>query len=118
MPTYDITPVPKPRMTRSDKWKQRPAVIRYRSFCDEVRLKRVKFDNGDHITFVLPMPESWPKRHQIEMLGTPHQQTPDSDNLLKAVQDAIYKSDSHIWDCRITKIWGREGAIIVEPICK
>jgi hypothetical protein len=29
------------RMTRADKWKQRPAVMRYRAFCDEVRLKNV-----------------------------------------------------------------------------
>ncbi|HFT7716341.1 RusA family crossover junction endodeoxyribonuclease, partial [Klebsiella pneumoniae] len=26
MKIYDITPIGKPRMTRADKWKQRPAV--------------------------------------------------------------------------------------------
>ena len=34
MKIYDITPIGKPRMTRADKWKQRPAVMRYRAFCD------------------------------------------------------------------------------------
>lgn len=33
MKIYDITPIGKPRMTRADKWKQRPAVMRYRAFC-------------------------------------------------------------------------------------
>ncbi|EPC1806961.1 RusA family crossover junction endodeoxyribonuclease, partial [Klebsiella pneumoniae] len=27
MKIYDITPIGKPRMTRADKWKQRPAVM-------------------------------------------------------------------------------------------
>jgi hypothetical protein len=42
MPKYIITPVGKPRMTRSDKWKQRPPVIRYRMFCDEARLHEIR----------------------------------------------------------------------------
>lgn len=32
MKIYDITPIGKPRMTRADKWKQRPPVMRYRAF--------------------------------------------------------------------------------------
>lgn len=36
---YIITPVPKPRQTQADKWKQRPAVMRYRAFADEAPLK-------------------------------------------------------------------------------
>lgn len=36
---YPIVPVPKPRMTQRDKWQKRPAVMRYRAFCDEVRAK-------------------------------------------------------------------------------
>ncbi|WP_336242107.1 RusA family crossover junction endodeoxyribonuclease [Enterobacter cloacae] len=34
MPKYIITPVGKPRMTRRDKWKQRPPVMRYRMAMD------------------------------------------------------------------------------------
>ena len=29
---YDITPMGKPRMTRADKWKKAPEVLRYRAF--------------------------------------------------------------------------------------
>jgi hypothetical protein len=32
--------------------------------------------------------------------------------MLKALMDALYEDDSHVWDCRITKIWG-EGQIII-----
>ena len=35
----DICPVAKPRMTQSDKWRERPAVVKYRAFADELRLK-------------------------------------------------------------------------------
>lgn len=34
---YNITPIPKPRMTRSDKWKKRPAVVRYFEYKDKIR---------------------------------------------------------------------------------
>ena len=47
------------------------------------------------------------------MDGEPHKQTPDVDNLCKALLDAIYKNDSAVADIRITKIWGRAGMIAV-----
>lgn len=114
MKSYAITPVGKPRQTRSDKWKRRPAVLRYRSFCDSVRRQNmVLSDCGAHITFVLPMPLSWSKKKREEMKGKHHQQKPDCDNLLKSLLDAIYDDDAHIWDCRITKVWGEHGQIII-----
>ena len=112
---YDIVPVPKPRMTRSDRWKTRPSTARYWAFKEEVRLKRVKVpEKGAHITFVMPVPKSWAKRKKAEYLGKPHQQKPDVDNLVKALLDAIYDDDAHVWDVRATKIWGEVGKIVVE----
>jgi len=111
---YDIEPVPKPRMTQSDKWKQRPCVMQYRSFCDKVRAAGIKVpEAGATITFILPMPLSWPKKKKLEMLGMPHQTTPDKDNLEKALLDACYKQDSHVWDSRVIKRWGYTGQIII-----
>ena len=46
--------------------------------------------------------------------GKPHQQRPDKDNLEKAILDAIFKQDSHIWDGRTSKIWGNTGSIIIK----
>ena len=110
--TYPITPVPKPRQTQSDRWKQRPAVMRYRAFCDEVRLRGVTVqESGSHVVFVLPMPKSWSKKKQIEMIGMPHRQTPDIDNLCKALLDALFSNDAHIHDIHVGKLWGEFGEI-------
>ncbi len=119
MKEYLITPVPKPRMTRRDKWLKpaRPAVARYRNFCTQCMLKKVHMPiSGGHITFILPMSDSWNEKKKKQFDGMPHQlkRKNDWDNLGKALSDAIYGEDSMIWDIRITKVWGREGKIIVE----
>lgn len=112
---YAITPVPKPRMTRRDKWAKRPAVMRYRAFCDDVRDSGLVLPEcGYHVTFILPMPKSWSKKKRDKMNGAPHQQVPDKDNLEKALLDSLFGNDSHIWDGRVTKRWGLSGAIQVE----
>lgn len=113
---YNIVPNTKPRMTQRDKWKKRPCVLQYHAFKDEVRLKKVDLPEAYHIIFILPIPESWSKKKKAAMDGQPHKQTPDKDNLEKALLDAIYGDDSHKWDGRVTKIWGKVGQIIVKEI--
>ena len=111
---YDITPNTKPRMTKSDKWKKRPCVMKYWAFKDEVkRLGIVVPESGSHITFHIPIPKSWNKTKTAEHIGKPHKQVPDNDNMLKALQDAIYEDDAHIWDVRITKLWAIKGKIVI-----
>ncbi|AMO48870.1 Endodeoxyribonuclease RusA [Enterobacter sp. FY-07] len=101
-------------MTRSDKWKKRPEVLRYRAFCDEVRARGVILpESGSHITFILPMPQSWSKKKRAEMNGKPHKSKPDKDNLEKALLDALFEDDSHVWDSRVTKLWGEVGQVII-----
>ncbi|EKP8507631.1 RusA family crossover junction endodeoxyribonuclease [Escherichia coli] len=115
MAKYSITPLGKPRMTRADKWKQRPPVLRYRVFCDEVRLSGITLpESGAHVVFVLPMPASWSQKKRASMSGAAHQQKPDIDNLTKSLLDALFDDDAHIWDIRSSKIWGYEGAIVVQ----
>lgn len=112
---YDITPVPKPRMTQRDKWVKRPPVLRYRAFAEECRLRGVTLPEcGYHVTFVLPMPASWSTKKRAAMNGKPHQQKPDKDNLEKALLDAVFQDDCRVWDGRVTKIWGQAGQIIVQ----
>lgn len=109
---YEITPVPKPRQTRSDKWKERPSVMRYRAFADECRLKKVHVpESGAHITFNMPMPKSWSKKKRLATVGRAHQSRPDVDNLAKSLLDALYADDSTVWDLRITKRWAAVGSI-------
>lgn len=114
---YQITPYPKPRMTQSDKWKQRKCVMLYRAFKDQVRAAGLTLpDSGYHMTFILPMPPSWSVKKRMAMNGKPHQTSPDKDNLEKAVLDAIFGRDEHVWDGRVTKLWGEVGQIKIEVI--
>jgi len=114
---YPITPIGKPRMTGRPGSAHTPAAKRYWAYKDEVRYRRVQIpESGYHITFHIPMAKSWSKKKKLAMDGQPHQQTPDKDNLEKALLDAIFDDDSNIWDGRVTKLWAREGAIQVELI--
>jgi len=114
---YNVLPMGKPRMTQRDRWKKRPVVLRYHAFCDQVReLKMEVPANGAHIIFVLPMPDTWPQKKKAAMLKMPHQQKPDKDNMEKGLLDALLGEDSHIWDSRVTKIWGHSGAILMGKI--
>jgi len=114
-----IDPKPAPRMVHSDKWKKRPIVLRYRKYRDDLRFlcshSNVSVNAGVlGILFIMPMPKSWSKKKRAAMNGKPHQQTPDLDNLIKAVQDTLFKDDSHIWKYSPPpyKIWGYIGTII------
>ncbi len=109
-----ITPIPKPRMTQRDKWGKRMVVMRYRLFCDELRLKAGSFclpDMGWHVVFIMPMPQSWSKKKRASMRGQWHQQKPDLDNLVKALCDAFRKDDSTICHFSAAKLWGDSGRI-------
>jgi Holliday junction resolvase RusA-like endonuclease len=115
---FNVEPCAKPRMTRSDKWKKRPCVIKYRKFCDALRLEAEKNNyspgNSLSLTFHISMPKSWSKKKKAEMEGKPHQQRPDLDNLLKAFKDALLKEDSNVHTyITICKVWSSIGHISV-----
>lgn len=111
-------PVPAPRMTRRDKWLKphRPCVQRYFDFCNEVKKANIKIHESCRIVFYMPMPKSWSKKKKDKMHLEPHQVRPDGDNLEKALMDAVFKDDSHIWKVCKEKRWSYEGAIVVEKI--
>ena len=109
---YNITPVPKPRMTQRDRWKKRDCVLRYHAFKDRCRAYNVDVqDSGCHVIFHMPMPKSWSKKKRAKMNGQPHKQKPDVDNLLKALLDACKKEDCTVWRVAIEKRWSEAGAI-------
>lgn len=101
--------VPKPRMTRADRWKKRPCVVNYFNFKDRIRqqAERQNFTPGGSlvISFYLPMPESWSKKKKERMENQPHRVRPDIDNLIKSLLDALLKDDKHIWNVRAWKWW-------------
>lgn len=113
---YTIVPMAKPRMTRSDKWKQRDCVMRYRAFKDACRLHGIVVPESADVTYVVPMPASWSQKKRDRMRGMPHQQRPDLDNFDKGLLDAVHEEDSHVWQLHSRKIWGDTGWIVVKNI--
>ena len=111
---YLITPVPKPRQTKSDVWKKRPCVMRYRAFADEVRAAGIEIGAMLNVKFYLPMPSSWSGKKKMKMAMEPHQQTPDLDNLVKALLDAVLSNDAHVYSITAVKTWGHVGSIVIE----
>lgn len=112
----NVPPMPKPRMTkRSAKFK-----TAYWQWKDKIR------DEAANVGLVLPptfraiffiaMPNSWPKRKKAEMAGRQHEQTPDDDNLMKALKDALLDEDSHIWSGTPIKVWSWKPAIYIEAV--
>lgn len=115
---FRVVPVPKPRQTRSDKWKQRPCVVAYREFADALRSAAAaeRFtmpEAGAVVVFRLPMPKSWSEAKRNRMHGQPHRQKPDVDNLLKAFLDALCDDDCAIWNVAAQKRWSDDPRISV-----
>ena len=111
-----IHAVPKPRMSQRDKWAKRPCVLRYRAFCDELRLRGARLPHRFGLTFILAMPDSWPETWKQEMDGKEHLRRPDLANLLKAVEDALVANDEILCAHHNFKYWGRESKILIHRL--
>ena len=117
MKIYNIEPVAKPRMTRQDKWLNppqkyrgkewpRPVVKKYRQFENQVIAAKLQLpQDGAHVIFRIPMPQSWSDKKKTEMHGPLHKQLPELDNLLNAISLAVYRNDAVISDVWVTKVW-------------
>ena len=114
----NITPCPKPRMTKADRWRKRPSVLKIFASRDAVRQykeSKVVLQSAYHahhlefesfeIGFHVPMPKSWSKKKKGYMNGSAHQQRPDLDNYLKAWKDSVYEEDAIVWRVKASKLW-------------
>jgi len=108
-----VIPVAKPRQTQRDRWMKRPCVMRYRAFCDELRMRGAQLAHRYSLVFVLPMPRSWSAGKRRRMNGQPHFPKPDLSNLQKSVEDALVPNDECLWSNRGLKLWGEEGRVII-----
>lgn len=112
-----IVPVARPRMTRRDIWMQRPSVVKYWSYKDEIRasLKEKGYTPEEtlHIEFHVPLPKSYSKKKKMELAGQPHRKRPDLDNFIKGWLDAVMEEDSVVHTIQAKKIWSLEGKIVI-----
>lgn len=108
----------KVRMTRQDAWKKRPCVMKYWEFKDRIveQAKEQNFVLGNEISlqFMIEMPKSWSKKKQELMLGKPHQNKPDIDNMVKSVMDCLLKDDSKVYSVFAEKYWRVNSCIYIE----
>ena len=116
--TLNIIPLAKPRMTQADRWKKRLVVLHYWVYRDEIfygalaQGYRTSFELI--MEFIIPMPKSWPETKKVKMDGEPHQQTPDIDNLEKAILDSLFLDDKKVHKVMASKIWGRSGKVAIK----
>ena len=72
-----------------------------------------------HLTAVMPIPMSWPKKKKAKALSGEIRPTvkPDSDNIEKVAYDSlngiVYGDDKQIVDWGGTKIYGEEPKLII-----
>lgn len=114
--SLDITPMPYKRMTRFSKFNAE--MQGYYAWRDSIRLlarsKRFELPDRFVVTFLLPMPPSWSQKKRDQLEGQPHQQKPDTNNLAKALEDALRDDDEKIWNVSATKLWAVKGGIQIQ----
>jgi len=107
--TIPGAPMGKPRMTRRDKWKKRPAVVKYRNWADRARAAAPSDLPAEPISVswvaYLPLPKSWRKPLQDAMRWQLHRHKPDRDNIDKALLDALFKNDAGVCQGTLEKRW-------------
>jgi Holliday junction resolvase RusA-like endonuclease len=59
------------------------------------------------------MPDSWSQKKKEKMNGLPCESKPDTDNITKAIKDALLKDDSAVWWEKAQKHWAYRGSIII-----
>ena len=125
---FDVIPMGAVRMTVSDKWKtnpkhpdpkkrQRKAVASYFAFKTLITLQAslMHFEITDYLdaVYFIPMPDSWSNKKKEANNGMPCLSKPDTDNITKAVKDALLKEDSAVWWERAEKRWAYRGSILI-----
>lgn len=98
-------PAYKPRMTKRDVWMKRPSVLKYRAWADSARItvtgdasKKLNDPDilGFYAIFYMPISEAWAQSRKEIAYGALHKGKPDTDNMLKAVADALFEYDSSL----------------------
>lgn len=113
-------PVGKPTMTQRDRWRLRPAVLRYRAWCDAIR-KAAGWPQPAMLyrPIMLDVTAYWPgpTRHRPSPHGpSVYTSKPDADNVLKAVADALFANDERIWSAACRKYYDDGAGPRVEVV--
>jgi len=119
---FNLIPIGKPRMTQRDKWLNPPRkpVLNYRLAKNGLQFyaceQNFSLPEIINVIFVLPVSMTWSKKKKTSMIGHPHRQKPDLDNILKFLMDGLMPNggDEVVHTINARKIWGEEGKILIE----
>lgn len=101
-------------MTRSDKWKTRDIVVRYREWSDKTReaaglspMQKVPAEGywGIMVFAHCGIPPSYSKKKRASMEGKFCETKPDADNILKGVCDTLFENDEKLSAMTCYKYW-------------
>ena len=99
-------------MTKRDKWAKRPAVLRYREFCDRMRAAAGQLPAAPpamvRIQVFLEVPPSWSKKKKAQRIGQMHRSDGDFDNFIKSI-DGLFEQDKTIYWGDCAKFWCAPG---------
>jgi Holliday junction resolvase RusA-like endonuclease len=132
---FDLTPVSAVRTNQGDKiffripmselrkdgLKRRKRIERYNDYKVSLNAlaKAARFnaaEQGMHVTFFMPIPDSWAKYKKKDKHMQLHFQRPDVDNLLKGFLDGLLVEDNFIADIRATKRWVNQTKGYIEVV--
>lgn len=115
--TFAGSPVPKPRMTRSDVWRKppRPSVARWYEFKDlfSIAAREAGIYPGDEIHELYVRIHLKP-RGRGRARGGWHIEKPDLSNVLKAIEDALTDNDEMIYREGLEKLYADENGPRIE----
>lgn len=114
-----IEPMGKPRQTRSDKWRKRDCVLRYRSFADQIRAACAGAMPAPVYvgwTCYYTMPASWSQKKRAAHTGKLHQAKPDRDNTDKGILDALIEADQCVAVGSLVKRWDDGNGARIELV--
>ena len=107
----------KPRMTQKDKWCKRVSTTKYWSFKDKLILEANKcnFILSEAFEFFafIEMPKSWSAKKKKNMFLSKHQNKPDTDNVMKSINDIFGKTDEKRWSNTGHKFWYTESLLFI-----
>lgn len=107
-------PIGKPRMTQRDVWDKRKAVMKYRDWCDNARetagLEPMQKIDANSFFGVIAfahfrIPKSYSKKKREAIAGKLCTVKPDTDNVLKAICDALFENDERLSIMQCYKYW-------------
>jgi Holliday junction resolvase RusA-like endonuclease len=107
-----------PRQTRNSHWSNKKTIDKYHAFRDEIRLHTRHINDGTayRIIFMVQMANSWSDKKKAAKLYQLHDQKPDTDNMVKAVLDAMMIEDCKVAYTESVKLWSNEPLIIIEKL--